>query len=198
MPPLNRTNIQLSISNTATVFERLNLLIVDGNRHMRTLLKGVLRAFGIRSFREADGGAAAMTVLRIAPVDVIITEYSLDSMTGIELSRWVRTAAESPNPMVPIIMLSGYTEHHIVTGARDVGVNEFLVKPISADALYARIVGTVYSPRPFVTMKSYRGPDRRRKSPANLETVERRTVNPETVMPQPLQHAENLIKYFGP
>ena len=59
-------------------------------------------------------------------------------------------------------MLTGHSEKKRVTAARDAGVTEFLAKPISAKALYQRIVNVVANPRPFIKTKTYFGPDRRR------------------------------------
>jgi DNA-binding NtrC family response regulator len=63
------------------------------------------------------------------------------------------------NPYVPIIMLTGHSEKKRVIPARDAGVTEFLAKPISAKALYQRILNIVANPRPFIKSKSYFGPD---------------------------------------
>ena len=60
--------------------------------------------------------------------------------------------------------------------ARDAGVTEFLAKPISAKALYQRIVNVVVSPRPFIKTKSYFGPDRRRNTVTAYIGPERRGV----------------------
>ena len=73
-------------------------------------------------------------------------------------------------------MLTGHAELALVTEARDMGVNEFLAKPVSAKALYARITAAVHHPRPFVRTRAYFGPDRRRQKlgPPDVKTGERR------------------------
>jgi DNA-binding response OmpR family regulator len=75
----------------------------------------------------------------------------------------VRTAKDSPNPFVPIIMLTGHTEAYRVMRARDVGVTEFLAKPVSAQTLYRRLVSIVENPRQFVRAAGFSGPERRRR-----------------------------------
>jgi DNA-binding response OmpR family regulator len=75
---------------------------------------------------------------------------------------------------VAIIMLTGHSEKKRVVAARDAGVTEFLAKPISAKALYQRIVNIVVNPRPFIKTRSYFGPDRRRNVNLNYAGVERR------------------------
>ena len=81
---------------------------------------------------------------------------------GLELTQMIRQPGANANPYVPIIMLTGHSEKKRVIAARDAGVTEFLAKPISAKALYQRIVNVVANPRPFIKTKTYFGPDRRR------------------------------------
>ncbi|MBY0431421.1 MAG: response regulator, partial [Rhodospirillales bacterium] len=75
----------------------------------------------------------------------------------------IRTAKDSANPMVPVIVLSGETRLTKVMAARDAGMTEFLAKPISAKTFYARLLSALEKPRPFVKALSYFGPDRRRR-----------------------------------
>jgi CheY-like chemotaxis protein len=169
--------------------ERLNCLIVDENRHMRTILRGVLRAFGIRKVVETTDGAGAIRELKAVAADLLITEYALDTLDGIDLTKLIRTASDSVNPWLPVIMLTGYTERQVVARARDAGVNEFLAKPISAEALYVRIIGTLFSPRPFVKAKGFFGPDRRRHAMKNFKGAEQRVSKAEFIAPKIWQEA---------
>ncbi len=184
MPLSNGVSIQASVDQTVHALERVSCLIVDGNRHMRTLLRGVLRAFGMRNVQEAKDGPSAINELKVSPYDLLITEYSLDLLDGIDLTRLIRTGSDSHNPLMPIIMLTGHTERYIVSRARDVGVNEFLAKPISAEALYVRIISAVFHPRPFVKANSFMGPDRRRHEMKTLKGPDNRQVQPEMIMPK--------------
>ena len=74
-----------------------------------------------------------------------------------------RSAADSTNPYVPIIMLTAYSEMNRIVEARDSGVNEFVVKPISVNTLFSRIQAVIEKPRPFIRNNNFFGPDRRRK-----------------------------------
>ena len=89
-------------------------------------------------------------------------------MDGLEFTRRVRNDEHSPNPFVPIIMITGHTEKHRVEAARDAGVTEFLAKPITAHNLFARIAEIVERPRAFVRCDNYFGPDRRRHTARRL------------------------------
>lgn len=180
---------------SSLVFNHLNVLVADGNRHMRTLLKGVLRTLGLRSIRESTDGPSALKELNLVPIDLLITEYSLDTLDGHDLTRLVRTAPDISNPYLPVIMLTGHTEHHIVAKARDVGVNEFLAKPISAEALYARLVGIVFHPREFVITHSFIGPERRRKRLHSFKGNERR-IKPAKLIPPPPLISEHILQSY--
>ena len=83
--------------------------------------------------------------------------------------------SQSPNPFVPIIMLTGHTHVDRVLQARDAGVTEFLAKPISINAILSRLVAIVDHPRPFVRTKSYFGPCRRRRDDHQYQGPERRS-----------------------
>jgi CheY-like chemotaxis protein len=144
-------------------FENLKALIVEDNMHMRTLLRELLNSVGIRDVSEAGNGAAAITVMRERRCDLILSDLAMGPMDGIEFTRHVRTNETSPNPFVPIIMITGHTEKHQVMSARDAGVTEFLAKPITASNLYSRIAEIVERPRAFVRAEGYFGPDRRRR-----------------------------------
>jgi DNA-binding response OmpR family regulator len=86
----------------------------------------------------------------------------MEPLDGIDFTRMVRTAPDSPNPFVPIIMLTSQGAYDRVQLARDIGVTEFLIKPVTANALYSRIGNVIQKPRQFVRVSEYFGPDRRR------------------------------------
>ncbi|MCW8835394.1 MAG: response regulator [Rhodospirillales bacterium] len=152
----------------------LNVLIVDDNSHMRTLVKEILRAFGIRNPHEATDGADALKELRIYAADIVICDIHMEPLNGIEFVQMIRTAKDSANPYVPIIMLTGHTEATEVYAARDAGATEFIGKPVSATQLYRRLIEVIEHPRPFVKTRTYMGPDRRRREIKNYSGSERR------------------------
>ena len=169
---------------------RLNFLIVDDNKHMRALVKSILHALGVKNVLEAGDGADAFKELRHFPADVIICDWNMSPLDGLDFVRMVRTASDSPNPFVPIIMLTGHTEMNRVMEARDCGVHEFLAKPISAKKLYSRIRSIIENPRPFVRAGLYFGPDRRRQLKPNYNGAERRKADKEPVSGGPGTGAE--------
>ncbi len=155
--------------------ERLNFLVVDDNGHMRSLVRTLLHALGVRHIKEATDGADAYARLGTYAADLVICNWQMSPMDGLEFVRLLRTDTNSPNPFVPVIMLTAHTEAERVVEARDAGVTEFLAKPISAHQLSSRIRTIIKYPRPFVRAQSYVGPDRRRRQDPDFKGPHRRT-----------------------
>lgn len=129
---------------------------------MRLLLRDMLNAFGVDKIVAVSDGTKAFAELRQFPADIIITDWVMEPLDGIDFTRMVRNAPDSPNPFVPIIMLTSQGAYDRVQKARDTGVTEFLIKPVTANALYSRIGNVIQKPRQFVRVTEYFGPDRRR------------------------------------
>ena len=143
--------------------EALRVLVADDNQHMRAILVVMLNSFGIKAIREVKDGADGVEALRRWPADLAVVDFQMEPVDGVAFTRLVRTAPDTPNPYLPIIMLTGHSEMSRVTEARDAGVNEFIVKPLTAKVLVDRINACIYRQRPFIRCDTYFGPDRRRK-----------------------------------
>ena len=154
--------------------ESVGFLIVDPNVFMRSLIKNVLQVFGAEKFIEANDGADAFKAMQNLAPDIIITEWMMDPLDGLEFTRLVRTGKDSPNPFVPIIMTTAYSEMQRVVEARDAGITEFIAKPLSAKTLMARVTAVIERPRPFIRSTRYFGPDRRRWRTSDYDGLERR------------------------
>jgi two-component system, chemotaxis family, chemotaxis protein CheY len=142
----------------------ITVLIVDDNAHMRVIIKELLRAAGVQEIKEASDPIEAFEFLKTVPVDLLLADLSMPIIDGVEFTQMIRTSSDSPNPFLPIIMVTGHSERSRVNAARDAGVNEFLVKPVTAKSLMDRITAVVNHPRSFVRSPTYFGPDRRRRS----------------------------------
>lgn len=153
------------------------MLIVDDNKHMITIVKTLLRGFGIGRFLEASDAAEAFDLVRTEHIDFIVVDYLMDILDGTDFIRLVRTGEDSPNPFVPIIMLTAYSERSKVVAARDAGVTEFCCKPVTANELYRKVQSIVNNPRPFIRTSTFFGPDRRRMKSDHYRGPERRGVD---------------------
>lgn len=143
--------------------EKLHALVVDDSRHMLAITKAILRGLGVRNVKLASDAAEAFKEMKHFPADIVIVDWMMTPLDGLDFVRLVRTAKDSANPYIPIIMLTGHTEMHRIMEARDAGVTEFLAKPLSPKALYNRLLAIVERPRAFIRTDSYFGPDRRRR-----------------------------------
>jgi CheY-like chemotaxis protein len=159
-------------------FNRLRFLVIDDNAHMRRILRTVLHGFGTREVYEAEDGAAGLEAFTHYMPDIVLTDWFMPIFDGLELAQMIRQPGANANPYVPIIMLTGHSEKKRVLSARDAGITEFLAKPISAKALYERILNVVANPRPY----DYFGPDRRRNVNATCVGPERRKGGKADVM----------------
>jgi two-component system, chemotaxis family, chemotaxis protein CheY len=173
---LNKKAVFLSMGDLN--LEHVKFLIVEDNTFMRTIVRRILTALGAHDVKEAPDGADALRILSTWHADIMIADWEMQPLDGIELTRMIRTADDTANPFLPIIMLTSYAEIAQITEARDAGVTEYIVKPVSAKALFRRIREIVEHPRPFVKTKGFFGPDRRR-SPAEWAGLDKRLDDPE-------------------
>ena len=156
--------------------ERLRVLIVDDNHHMINIVKTILRGFGIKDYYEARDAVEAFDIVRCESIDFVIVDYQMEILDGTDFVRLVRTADDSPNPYIPIIMLTAYSERSKVEQARDSGVTEFCCKPVTATELYRKVASVINTPRPFVRTSVFFGPDRRRRDLDSYHGPERRKL----------------------
>jgi CheY-like chemotaxis protein len=167
-------------------YDLLKILLVDDNHYMRVLLGEILRAIGVQHIFEANDGAEALQALRNNAVDIVMTDLSMQPLDGIDFVRLLRNSPDSPNPMVPVIMITGHSTMQRVSEARDAGVNEFLVKPLTARGVIERLGQVVEHPRPFIRTPNYFGPDRRRRADPNHTGPWRRaTDTQQNAAPKP-------------
>lgn len=163
-------------------FRALKILAIDDSRDMQLIIKSILHELGVGDVRVVSDAAVAFQELKSFAADIIIVDWFMSPLDGLDFVRLVRTAKDSPNPYIPIIMLTGVTERQRITEARDAGVNEYLAKPVSVQSVAARIVSLINNPRPFIRTKKYFGPCRRRGHHGPPRgTAERRIMNPVEV-----------------
>jgi CheY-like chemotaxis protein len=153
----------------ATLAARLastKVLVVDDDPGSRRLVRTLLTAIGVRDVHEAaDGTRGLEAVCALAP-DVVILDWEMPGLKGPNFMRMLRSPTSFPYPDTPVIMLTGHGERAKVTEAINVGINEFLLKPVSSKGLLDRMIAVLFMPRPMVVEPNYYGPARRKS--ANL------------------------------
>lgn len=155
-------------------FENLGVLVVEDAPPMLELVAGVLNVLGVRKISTAKNGDEGWERFQRDKPDIVITDWLMEPMDGIELTLKIRRDALSVDRLVPIIIMTGYSAITRVSLARDIGVTEFLVKPFTANDLARRIQSIIERPRDFVDSGSFFGPDRRRRRDAQYQGPNRR------------------------
>ena len=144
-------------------FERLSILIVEDTEPMQKLVTSVLETLGVGKIYKAEDGTKGFEAFCSNNPDIVIADWHMVPVSGIEMVKQIRSDQKSPNKTVPIIMMTGYSSKPRIEEARDTGSTEFLVKPFSANDLARRIAYVINKPRDFIETTDYFGPDRRRR-----------------------------------
>ncbi len=163
---------KLSKKDLADRIQALCVLVVDDNQYMRKMIRNLLVNCGVKDIYEAGDGISALDTIRTVGPDVVILDWEMPLLNGAELVRIVRSPGVFPVPDVPIVMLSGHGERWRVVEAVRLGVNEYLIKPVSAKALYDRLVSITLQPRPTVQLGDYYGPEPRKLANDTVEVAD--------------------------
>ena len=167
------------------------ILIADSDQRLATVSKHMLNGMGFNNIQLTPSGTKALSLFKTEGFDFLITDWHLKDMDGISMIQHIRRDSDSPNPTLPVIMLTGRMEQSDVQIARDNGIHEYVVKPFSAKTIYSRLERIVEFPRYFIVDKEFVGPDRRRKQ-GQLPAVDRRK---KAVQPQ--RKPPNLAGLLG-
>lgn len=144
-----------------STFRRATILVAEGDRGLRRALRDVLLGMGFPIIFVAGTMAETQRhVLQQSP-GVILLDYKLPGGDGLTFTRRLRRDRMS-NGKTPIILMAEAPDAALVAAARDAGVNEIVVKPISVAALVMRLMHVLQMPRRFIRAESFIGPDRRR------------------------------------
>lgn len=144
--------------------KNVSIMIVDDQEFVCRLIREVLHVIGAQQIYMFTNPMEAWAEFKVRPTDIVILDWNMGPPDGLELTRLIRKDESSPNPLVPIIMVTAHGEMSRVLKARDAGVNEYIIKPISPKALYGRIEAVIERPRRFVRIGEFFGPDRRRQT----------------------------------
>ncbi|NBX66099.1 MAG: response regulator [Proteobacteria bacterium] len=155
-------------------FSKLSVLVVEDSAPMLEVVVNALKLLGVGHVYQARNGESGFQqFIKIRP-DIVLTDWEMEPVDGLELIKWIRRDSMSPKRTVPVIIMTGYAASMRVAEARDKGVTEFLVKPFTANELARRIAYVIDSPRDFVETREFFGPDRRRRRSQDYEGPERR------------------------
>ena len=134
----------------ARQLEALKVLVVDDEHTMRKVTRSLLQVIGVKTIFEANDGASGLEAICNQLPDVVILDWAMPSMNGPEFMRKLRSPGNFPFPDLPVIMLTAHGERSRVIEAVNLGVNEFLLKPVSSKAVRERLVSILAKPRRMV------------------------------------------------
>lgn len=117
--------------------KNMKILIVDDFSTMRRIIKNLLRDLGFSNTHEADDGQTALPMLRSGDFDFLVTDWNMPGMTGIELLKAVR--ADEKLHALPVLMVTAEAKRDQIIEAAQAGVNGYVVKPFTAQALKEKI-----------------------------------------------------------
>ena len=115
----------------------MKILIVDDFSTMRRIIKNLLRDLGFTNTHEADDGTSALPMLQGGSFDLLITDWNMPGMQGIELLKTVR--ADEALSSLPVLMVTAESKREQIVEAAQAGVNGYVVKPFTAGTLEQKI-----------------------------------------------------------
>lgn len=124
------------VSYKSISWEAINCLVVDDDKFSRTFVKTALYQIGIKNVREAINAEEALELLADMKIDVILLDQQMPEKSGLELAKELKSGKFKN---IPIIMITVDTKEKTVLDAKGLGIQEYLVKPISPLALKKRL-----------------------------------------------------------
>ena len=116
---------------------KMKVLVVDDFATMRRIIKNILRQIGFTNIIEADDGSTALPILEKDNIDLVITDWNMPKMSGLELLKAIRS---NPNLKdTPVLMVTAEAKKENVLLAIKAGVNNYIVKPFTPEVLKEKI-----------------------------------------------------------
>ena len=115
----------------------MNVLIVDDYKTMLRIIRNLLRQIAFCNVQEANDGAGALARLRAGSFGLVISDWNMEPMTGLQLLREMRTDMQLQT--TPFIMMTAESKTENVVAARQAGVSNYIVKPFNAEILRGKI-----------------------------------------------------------
>lgn len=118
-------------------YKDLTVLVVDDFATMRRIIRNILRDLEFKKILEAEDGTAAVDILKTQKVDLIISDWNMPKMTGLELLKWVRSNEDTKD--IPFLMVTAEAQKENVIEAVKAKVSNYIVKPFTAQTLAEKL-----------------------------------------------------------
>lgn len=116
---------------------RMKVLVADDFATMRKIVRNILKQIGFDNIVEAEDGQAAIQVLKAENIGLVVTDWNMPNMTGLELLQKIRSDPNTAN--IPVLMVTAEGLKENVVAAVKAGVNNYVVKPFTAEVLQEKI-----------------------------------------------------------
>jgi len=115
----------------------MKILVVDDFSTMRRIIKNLLRELGFTNTHEADDGNTALPMLQDGDYELLVTDWNMPGMEGIDLLKAVRADADLAK--LPVLMVTAEQKKEQIVAAAQAGVNGYIVKPFTAGTLKEKL-----------------------------------------------------------
>ena len=123
------------------VDKNMNVLIVDDYKTMLRIVRNLLKQLGFNNVDEATDGSMALQMLRVGSYGLVISDWNMEPMTGLQLLREVRADAKLKE--TPFIMVTAESKTENVVAAKQAGVSNYIVKPFNAETLKGKMASVL-------------------------------------------------------
>jgi CheY-like chemotaxis protein len=147
---------------TMQEFREIRTLVIDPTGNSKTLLRRILANLGVMGVKAVDGTDDALLAMRQDLYTVVFCDELAGPLDPFAFLKALRRDLETRDVTVPVVLVSVGAEFSKVAAARDAGMNDVIVKPVSVDTIERKLISLVLEPKAFVTAKGFVGPDRRR------------------------------------
>jgi two-component system, chemotaxis family, chemotaxis protein CheY len=123
------------------VDKSLSILIVDDYKTMLRIIRNLLKQLNLENVQEATDGSSALKMLRDGSYGLVISDWNMEPMTGLQLLKEVR--ADAKLKTLPFIMITAESKTENVVAAKEAGVSNYIVKPFNAETLRQKLVSVL-------------------------------------------------------
>lgn len=117
--------------------KNMRILVVDDFSTMRRIIRNLLGELGFENIEEADDGATAMPLLESQEFDLLVLDWNMPGVPGIDVLKWVR--AHERLSAMPILMVTAEAKREQIVEAAQAGVSGYVVKPFTAETLKSKL-----------------------------------------------------------
>ena len=132
-----RGRLKGKANDAMAIDKSMNVLVVDDYKSMIRIVRGLLNQLGFHNVDEAMDGPSALTLIRSKTYGLVLSDWNMQPMSGLELLKEVR--AEARTKALPFVMVTAEAKAENVVAARQAGVNNYVIKPFTLAVLKQKL-----------------------------------------------------------